>query len=206
MKLKIVRRLSKQTSAQIIIKSILDGIIKQIVEKNVPKTGPKKKFRLKIVKSHQAAKPKPKIRFLIKRGESKPKIRFIKKIKAPAPPKPTKAEQKKLNRALYQALKTNKATKIKALVESGASFAYLNWEGLELAAERGHMRVFETLFDEGLAQNYIIRAIMDATADAADEFGKRELHRYLTNRLSEVPESLTNLNMAGHEDGDEDYE
>ena len=141
---------------------------------------------------------------MIKSAQPKPKIRFVKKTK-PAP-KPTKGEQKKLNRALYQALKTNKPTQIQELVESGASFAYLNWEGLELAAERGHLAIFQTLFDNGLAQKCIIRAIMEATLDAADEYGKQTLHRYLTNRLYEVPVSLTNLNLAGHEDGDEDYE
>jgi hypothetical protein len=149
----------------------------------------------------KVAKKKITFRVMNKNTKKTSKVQTSGKTKQPL----SQSEQKKKNRALYQALKNNRPKNIKILVQEGASFAYLNWEGLELAAEKGHLKVYKTLFDQELVKNFIVRPIIKASIDCADEFGHQKLVQYLKSKLQEVPVEIKDLNMNGHEDGDDNY-
>jgi hypothetical protein len=165
-------RLAKTLVAQILVIST-----ENYVRKTVSK--PKKLFRIK--KGTGGAKLK---KFKIKRKK--------KPVSLPPPPSHnlTKKEQKALDKALEHALKYNHPKDLATLVKSGAKFGYANFDGLMLAAAKGYINIFQTMFDENLAQCYLNRAMIEDCIEEIDEAKPKKaaiLTRFLTNRMMEVP-------------------
>ena len=124
----------------------------------------------------------------------------------------SRSEQKKVNRDLYTALKRNKGANIAELIEKGGSISYLNFEGIVLAAEKGHLDVFKVLFEEidykTIIDSGLLADLYETAQDGFEESNDakfKKLHDYLTSYIGKVPEKIENQNLRGMDDGDESF-
>ena len=136
---------------------------------------------------------RPKIQFQRITNESG-KVRFILK-RIPLPKK--KMGKKEVNKEIHQCLKKRNTEGLKAALKKGGSLAYYNFEGICRAAERGHMDVFQVVFEQVDYTQLIDQELGEDLYDTALEEGHTRVAEYINSKRGNLKENLENANLSG---------
>ena len=105
--------------------------------------------------------------------------------------------QRRLNKRLNKLMLDGDASKVKDLVESGASLAYENHSGVYEAAMSGHMGVFRVFFEEMDFKQLFEQDLVEDAVVMAEESGELDVAEYLRSKIKECPVKIVDKNMNG---------
>jgi hypothetical protein len=136
---------------------------------------------------------RPKIQFQ-RITDGSGKVRFILK-RIPLPKK--KMGSKEVNKEIHQCLKKRNTEGLKAALKKGGSLAYYNFEGICRAAERGHMDIFQVVFEQVDYTELIDQELGEDLYETALEEGHKKVAEYINSKRGNLKENLENANLSG---------